>query len=111
MTGLKICTRCRAISARRSRRINSSLLPENIGPTITSIQPMLPLTMSTAAPASYSYANTFGCENSASHHRAARTNQTVPMSFVAIDGGIEERSEGVDHGDAEGVLAGDEVAC
>src|SRR5216683_3103789 len=51
MTGLKICTRWRAISARRSRRINSSLLPENIGPTIPSIQPMLPLTMSTLAAA------------------------------------------------------------
>src|SRR5258708_29396363 len=47
MAGLKICTRCRAISARRNRRISSSLLPENIGPTTTSIQPMLPLTMST----------------------------------------------------------------
>src|SRR5580700_10693127 len=47
MDGLKICTRCRAISALRRRRINSSLLPENIGPTTTSIQPMLPLTMST----------------------------------------------------------------
>src|SRR5579859_3087008 len=47
IAGLKICTRWRAISARRKRRINSSLLPENIGPTTTSIQPMLPLTMST----------------------------------------------------------------
>src|SRR5262252_3860905 len=47
MAGLKICTRCRAISARRSRRISSSLLPENIGPTTTSIHPMLPFTMST----------------------------------------------------------------
>src|ERR1700688_2380291 len=47
MTGLKICTRCRAISARFKRRINSSLLPENMGPTITSIHPMFPFTMST----------------------------------------------------------------
>ena len=30
-------TRCLAISARRSRRINSSVLPENIDPTMTSI--------------------------------------------------------------------------
>src|SRR3712207_5452602 len=29
--------------ARRSRRISSSLFPENIGPQITSIQPMLPI--------------------------------------------------------------------
>src|SRR5205809_5538108 len=50
MAGLKICTRWRAISARRRRRISSSLLPENIGPTTTSIQPILPLTMSTVAP-------------------------------------------------------------
>src|SRR5208337_1180135 len=48
ITGLKICTRCRAISARRNRRISSSLFPENIGPTTTSIQPMLPFTMSTS---------------------------------------------------------------
>src|SRR5262249_42407263 len=47
MAGLKICTRCRAISARRRRRISSSLLPENIGPTTTSIHPMLPFTIST----------------------------------------------------------------
>src|SRR5258707_10135350 len=50
MAGLKICTRWRANSARRSRRISSSLLPENIGPTTTSIQPILPLTISTLAP-------------------------------------------------------------
>src|ERR1700679_3147193 len=50
MTGLKICTRCFAISARRRRRMSSSLLPENIGPTTTSIQPMLPLTISTLPP-------------------------------------------------------------
>src|SRR6266849_3512387 len=49
MAGLKICTRWRAYSARRKRRISSSLFPENIGPTTTSIQPMLPLTMSTRA--------------------------------------------------------------
>src|ERR1700730_2078373 len=47
MAGLNICTRWRAIPARRSRRMSSSLLPENIGPTTTSIQPMLPFTMST----------------------------------------------------------------
>ena len=38
--GLKICTRCLAISARRSRRISSSLLPLNMLPTTTSIQPV-----------------------------------------------------------------------
>src|ERR1700757_4923017 len=42
MMGLKICTRWRAISARRSRRISSSLLPLNMGPQITSIQPRFP---------------------------------------------------------------------
>src|SRR6266853_2526502 len=47
MTGLKICTRWRAISARFKRRISSSLFPENMGPTITSIQPMFPFTIST----------------------------------------------------------------
>src|SRR6266481_188962 len=40
--GLKICTRWRAISARRRRRISSSLLPLNMGPQITSIQPRFP---------------------------------------------------------------------
>src|ERR1035438_3397722 len=46
MTGLNTCTLLRAIMARRSRRINSSLLPENMGPQITSIHPILPLTNS-----------------------------------------------------------------
>ena len=39
--GLKIWTRCRAICARRSRRMSSSLLPLNMLPQITSIQPKL----------------------------------------------------------------------
>ena len=39
MRGLKRITRCPAISARRSLRIISSLLPLNIGPQTTSIQP------------------------------------------------------------------------
>src|ERR1041385_2606095 len=46
MAGLKTCTRLRAIMARRRRRMSSSLLPENIGPQITSIHPMLPVTIS-----------------------------------------------------------------
>src|SRR6476619_7241417 len=37
--GLTISTRCPAISARRRRRISSSLLPLNIGPQTTSSQP------------------------------------------------------------------------
>src|SRR5438270_12352289 len=41
MPGLKICTRWRAISARRRRRMSSSLLPLNMGPQTTSIHPML----------------------------------------------------------------------
>src|SRR5712691_346305 len=39
MRGLTIKTRCPAISARRSRRMSSSLLPLNIGPQTTSSQP------------------------------------------------------------------------
>jgi hypothetical protein len=39
MRGLKISTRRRANSARFRRRISSSVLPENIEPHITSIQP------------------------------------------------------------------------
>src|SRR6185369_17288598 len=46
MDGLKTSTRFRAIMARRNRRISSSLLPENMGPQITSIHPMLPVMMS-----------------------------------------------------------------
>ena len=49
MAGLKTSTRLRAIMARRRRRINSSLLPENMGPQITSIHPTLPLMMSIPA--------------------------------------------------------------
>ena len=42
MRGLKICTRWRAICARRSRRMSSSLLPLNMLPVMTSIQPGAP---------------------------------------------------------------------
>src|SRR5215831_8810526 len=41
MRGFTISTRCPAISARRRRRISSSLLPLNIGPQTTSSQPPL----------------------------------------------------------------------
>src|SRR5262249_6915823 len=39
MSGLKIWTRCLAICARRRRRMSSSLLPLNMLPVMTSIQP------------------------------------------------------------------------
>src|SRR5581483_8903133 len=39
MRGFTISARCPAISARRSLRISSSLLPLNIGPQTTSSQP------------------------------------------------------------------------
>src|SRR4029450_13280999 len=39
MRGLKIWTFCRPIWARRSRRMSSSLLPLNMLPVMTSIQP------------------------------------------------------------------------
>src|SRR5213595_2573495 len=38
---LKTCTRLRAMMARRTRRISSSLLPLNITPAMTSIHPPL----------------------------------------------------------------------
>src|SRR5215217_3931682 len=41
-SGLKTCTFCRAILARRRRRMSSSDLPENIEPAITSTQPTFP---------------------------------------------------------------------
>src|SRR5579885_3099107 len=41
MSGLKIWTFCRAICARRNRRMSSSLLPLNMLPAMTSIQPPL----------------------------------------------------------------------
>src|SRR5579862_8551554 len=46
MVGLKTSTRLRAIMARRRRRISSSLLPENMGPQMTSIQPTFPIMIS-----------------------------------------------------------------
>src|ERR1700744_2996200 len=46
MIGLNIFTRFRAMIARLSRRISSSLLPANIGPPMASIQPKFPVTMS-----------------------------------------------------------------
>ncbi len=41
LEGLNTCTRCLPITARRKRRISSSVLPENIGPQMTSTQPAL----------------------------------------------------------------------
>src|SRR4051794_19502816 len=41
MRGLKHCTRRLAITARFRRRISSSVLPENIGPQMTSRLPIL----------------------------------------------------------------------
>ena len=46
MDGLKTSTRLRAIMALRRRLISSSLLPENMGPQITSIHPTLPVMIS-----------------------------------------------------------------
>src|SRR5687767_15143508 len=48
MTGLKICTFRRAICARRSRRMSSSLFPLNMLPTMTSIQPWLSCCLTTS---------------------------------------------------------------
>src|SRR5580704_6117823 len=39
MSGLKQATRWRAMRARFRRRISSSLLPENMGPVMTSMRP------------------------------------------------------------------------
>src|SRR5215467_5486961 len=106
MAGLKICTRCRAISARRRRRISSSLLPENIGPTITSIQPILPLTMSTFAPQfdSPSIPEVMNLD------RAALTNRAgCPHGSRAVHLCIIERGEGGNRGDAKRFLPGNQV--
>src|ERR1700730_18460864 len=99
MAGLKICTRWRAISARRKRRINSSLLPENIGPTTTSIQPMLPFTISTLAPPSL----------------ATKIDWCPPLRVhrlpqAAIHFSAIKRSEGGDDGNSNGLLARDQIA-
>ena len=58
MRGLKIWTRCFAMIARRSRRMSSSLFPENMLPQITSIQPSCVLT---SAMEGESY-QLFGCQ-------------------------------------------------
>src|SRR5271168_197563 len=121
MAGLKICTRWRANSARRRRRISSSLLPENIGPTTTSIQPMLPLTMSTLAPSEFGtvsatlgarYVVPLVCELANTVARFC-----VPGSLrTRSDSGaihllIIERSEGRDDGNAKRFLARDQVGA
>src|SRR6185503_9938425 len=41
MTGLNTCTLCRAMRARRSRRMSSSVLPLNMEPVITSMEPQV----------------------------------------------------------------------
>src|SRR6266852_2736233 len=83
MTGLKICTRWRAISARFSRRISSSLFPENMGPTMTSIQPMFPFTMSTFSPLT-SQSSTHHCENTGA--LLTRINRCIEKSREGGDG-------------------------
>src|SRR5215813_1138020 len=92
MAGLKICTRWRAISARRKRRISSSLLPENIGPTTTSIQPIFPLTMSTLDPPPDLFC-----------HR------TYLDTCAAVHPSIIERRERGEHRDTKGILASDQI--
>src|ERR1700676_918002 len=125
MDGLKICTRCRAISARRRRRISSSLLPENIGPTTTSIQPMLPLTMSTQRllerpnPKSSAtrVAATFSAcpdEGRGAHFNgrsSGRPLQTFPRSLCRrlVHLSIVERREGGNHCQAKRLLARDQI--
>src|SRR2546428_10302207 len=47
--GLNPCTRCRAICARRTRRMSSSLFPLNMLPQMTSMRPR-PLVLSTRVP-------------------------------------------------------------
>src|SRR5438034_7751943 len=47
--GLNTCTRCRAICARRTRRMSSSLFPLNMLPQMTSMRPR-PLVLSTRVP-------------------------------------------------------------
>src|SRR5690242_2186022 len=119
MAGLKICTRWRAISARRRRRISSSLLPENMGPTMTSIQPILPLTMSTVAPwqlfsfplSVYKIQPAEYCaaplNPSLLAHSAARSRYPDGRSTIHLR--VIERGEGGNHGDAKHFLTGDEI--
>src|ERR1700757_3758501 len=99
MAGLKICTRWRAISARRRRRISSSLLPENIGPTTTSIQPMLPLTMSPQRLLERPYA------------KLSRTCRGAQLGGRLVHLHIVERCEGRNHCQAERLLARDEIVA
>src|SRR6266852_2861596 len=112
MAGLKICTRWRAISARRSLRINSSLLPENIGPTTTSIQPILPLTMSTVAPwESGAFRNLCHAPRHNQIFRAAANDRALLLRTCSdgcgpIHAFIIERGEGRNHGIANAHGAG-----
>src|SRR5216684_2826530 len=104
IAGLKICTRWRAISARRNRRIRSSLLPENIGPTTTSIQPILPLTMSTVSPSILRDASAIVEARYIVPllHRACRLRGAIHLLII-------ERREGGNHGNAKRFLPRDEV--
>src|SRR5216684_5795440 len=113
MAGLKICTRWRAISARRRRRISSSLFPENIGPTTTSIQPMLPLTMSTPL-LPYCALSFVGARYIVPSGRSQdRPLQKLPRSLCrrTVQFPIVERREGRDHCQAERLLPRDEIVA
>src|SRR5580704_5992528 len=117
MSGLNICTRCLAISARLKRLISSSLLPENIGPTTTSIQPMFPFTMSTLSSPDFRLAHTLAktqrsaCSQGVEYRRRKLhiTLSNTALEMLRIDLAVKERREGIDERSLKSVLARDQV--
>src|SRR4029450_237552 len=91
MRGLKIWTFCRPIWARRSRRMSSSLLPLNMLPVMTSIQPAWARRMS----------STIGLGR-----RRTPSGSALVLARLGVDAdhvaGVDERR----HGDDEAGLAG-----
>src|SRR5580704_8381583 len=123
MTGLNIWTRCFAISARRNRRMSSSLLPENIGPTTTSIQPMLPFTMSTLwspgarlahCPVKIEPARTQSRIKSCCKGKRHLFHAGVAgpgLEILRINRVIEKWRKRMDHRGPKCFLPGDQIAC
>src|ERR1700733_13510440 len=101
--------------------MSSSLLPENIGPTTTSIQPMLPFTMSTrwspGARLAHCSVKIQTARTRSKSKSAAKESCTyfhaelvgTTLEILRVSRAIEKRREGIDHRNPKSLLARDQI--
>src|SRR6185436_20940232 len=102
-SGLKTCTFCRAIFARRKRRISSSDFPENIDPAITSTQPAFARECGGGS-------SWFTCVTSSSILVQELPQKTQKQSGVLIQPGVVKRCKRRDERQFKTHRARDQVA-